>query len=93
MGDEQWFSNKDLFLMLEQFKKDMADISAEMRQTRDKIAQYNGLRQRIEDCAEEILAMKSKADGQSSVGKAIREWGGWLIGVISFFIMIWKLGV
>jgi len=88
---EQWFDNKDLFLMLQELKSNMQTMSQELKQTRDIVAKYNGLRQKIEDCSDEIEAIKNKAAGQSAVGKGIREWGGWIFGFISLAVALYKV--
>jgi hypothetical protein len=88
----QWFDNKALYLMLQELKGDMQTMSLELKQTREIVAKYNGLRERIEDCSDEIEAMKNKAVGQSSVGNAVRAWGGWIFGLVSLGIAFYKLG-
>jgi len=65
--------------------------SLEMKQTREIVSKYNGLREKIDECSDEIEALKNKAAGRSSVGKAIREWGGWIVGIISLIIALFKV--
>lgn len=83
---ENWYDNKALFEMIQELKEDMQDMSQELKQTREIVAKYNCLRQRLD-------AIELKAAGRSAVGRAIREWGGWLVGVLSFLFTLKKMGV
>lgn len=84
MKNEQWYSNKDLF-------EQINALSAEMRETRTMIRQYNGLRDDLANVEKRITTIEQQAKGRHSVGKAVREWGGWLIAVLAFvFNILWK---
>lgn len=87
MGDEQWYSNKELFEQLNAVQKDFHDLRFEMRQTRDVIKKYNGLREELGVMKEKIYRMESRAQGQYSVGEAIRNWGGWLFALITLIVL------
>ncbi len=89
---EQWYTNKELFEMVQGLKEDMQAMSQELKQTREIVARYNGLRQQIEECSRKILAIENRAAGQSAVGRAIREWGGWIFGLVSLGVTLYKLG-
>lgn len=91
MEEKEWFSNKDLYEMVQSLKVDMADVSKELQETRKIVSRYNGLRQQLDECSRKIVEMESKAAGRSSVGQAIREWGGWLVGMISLATALWKV--
>jgi len=80
MSDGQWYTNKDLFELIN-------ELSDEMRETRSMIRQYNGLREKVDAVEKKVDVMEARAKGRSSVGKAIREWGGWFIAVISLIIL------
>lgn len=84
--DEKWYTNKDLFEMIQELKVDMQAMCQELKQTREIVAKYNSLRQRLD-------AIELKAAGRSAVSRAIREWGGWLVGVLSFLFTLKKMGV
>lgn len=90
MGDE-WFSNKELYEMVQGLKGEMKSMSQELKATREIVSRYNGLRQQIEECARKIMEMENKAAGRSSVGQAIREWGGWLVGIVSLVVALYKV--
>lgn len=44
---ENFFSNRELFEMIEELKNDITGVSLEMKETRALIKQYNGLREKI----------------------------------------------
>lgn len=81
---ENWYDNKALFEMIQDLKEDMQAMSQELKQTREIVAKYNCLRQRLD-------AIEFKAAGRSAVGQAIREWGGWLVALVSLIITFYKL--
>jgi phage I-like protein len=125
--DEQWYSNKELFEMLQNLK-------GELQQTRADLRKYNDLRGAIAElqknqidqaeefrkhmfepdgllCAvkkevvglsdhfrQDIVEINKKIDDQESRSKgrmAVAEgfirWGGWVIGLLSFAITVYKL--
>lgn len=88
---EQWYSNKQLFEMIQGLKGVVTSLSTEiqlttneMRQTREIISKYNGLREEISHCKQQISKMQNTAAGRKDVGKSIREWGGWILAVLVF---------
>lgn len=50
------------------------------------IRQYNGLREKLDEVEKKVDDMEARAVGRSSVGKVIREWGGWLNALITLVI-------
>ena len=88
MGEDQWYSNKDLY---EMFIKRMGELNQELQKTQVAVRQYNGLREELAEntrqttkCWDEIQDIKSKAAGRKSVEAAILKWGGWGIGIGTF---------
>ena len=49
MTQDNWYSNKELFEMMEGFKREVTDLRIEMRETKTLIRDYNGLRKNIND--------------------------------------------
>jgi len=91
MGDsEQWYSNKELYEQLNNFKEDFVALRTEMRETRTIIKQYNGLRGKIEGVETVVLNLKAKAEERSSILKAVRQWGGWLFAFITLIVLLYK---
>lgn len=95
---EQWYSNKELFEQILAMKNDMQKLSAELQRTTETIKKYNGLREEIGELRKEIVEIqKREAERQAkelerhSVGKAVRDWGGWIIALIMFVLNIIKI--
>lgn len=86
MGDKNWYTNKDLFEEILEMQKGFRDMRIEMKETRTMIRQYNGLREEIEVVRREVDDMRARTEGRQSVGKAIREWGGWLVAILALVI-------
>ena len=47
-----FFSNRELFDIIEEVKKEMLDLKSEMRETRTIIRDYNGLRKKVDEVDE-----------------------------------------
>lgn len=82
--DKPWFSNKDLYLMV----CDLRDETSRMI----KIAkEYNDLRAALNDCIRRLTVIEERQAGRYATGKAIREWGGWITGLVMFLITIYTV--
>lgn len=84
--EKEWYSNKELFEMFQGLKD-------ELKITRDAVKKYNDIRSNLNDVMTRLTAIEERAIGRYSVGKAIREWGGWLVAVFSFLFALYKAGV
>ncbi len=82
---EQWYSNKDLF-------EQINALRMEMQETRNLITKYNGLREKVDEMEEKMIRLEAKTAGKNAVFTAIREWGGWIVAIISLIISYLKLG-
>lgn len=49
MEEKEWYSNKDLYEMLQGLKDDISTLRKEMTETRTLIRDYNSLRAKVED--------------------------------------------
>lgn len=83
----QWYTNKDLFEQINAMQSEFKDFRAEMKETRTMIRQYNGLREELAKVEKKVNDMESRSKGRNAVGKAIREWGGWLVAIVTFILM------
>ncbi|MCL6634005.1 MAG: CCDC90 family protein [Alicyclobacillus herbarius] len=98
MGDaksEEWYSNKDLFEFFNALQREFDGLKAEMQQTREVIRRYNGLREELEKVKADVQTMQDEARGRSSVGRSIREWGGWgvaLLSVVAAYLKVFHGG-
>ena len=83
---EQWYTNKQLFEMLNQLK-------AELQETRDVVKKYNELRKTLNWSMERIYELekwKSEREGRKEAAhdtwEMIRRWTPW---VITIFAMLY----
>jgi len=53
-NNQNWYSNKELFEMLEAVKNDITDLRLDIKETKTLIRDYNGLRKNINDANKEI---------------------------------------
>ena len=88
MGNEQWYTNKELFEQLNAMQGDFRDLRAEMKETRTMIRQYNGLREQINDVKEKVDEMEARQEGKQSFAEAIRQWGGWLFALVTLLVLL-----
>lgn len=80
---EQWYSNKDLYEMVRDLREEV--------QTMIRVAkEYNSLRETLNDCIRRITAIEERALGRYSAGKAVREWGGWIVAILAFLYTLYK---
>ena len=84
MPDEQWYTNKDLFELINALQIDM-------KETRATIKKYNGLYTKLGDLKTTVDDMQAQQKGRNSVGTAIRNWGGWIFGLTSFLVLLSKI--
>lgn len=99
MGDEsnQWYTNKELFERLGDLKDDVSELRTEMKETRALIKSYNGLREEIEKMREEnediktqVQVMISKELSKNHTLDEVRNWAGWLFGLITLLVLLYR---
>jgi len=91
MGEkEQWYSNKDLFEMVQSLRGEMQSTRAELQETRIVVRQYNDLRKQLVGCQRDILEIRQQAAGRSKVWDGIRLWGGWIVALLAFVLNLIK---
>lgn len=71
----QWYTNKQLFEMLQELQRQMGKLSLEMQKTTTLIRDYNGLREKVNDLEEKIAGILGKTTG----GK---DMWGYVIGAL-----------
>lgn len=82
----EWYTNKELFEQLNEMQQDFTSLRHEMKETRTMIQQYNGLRDKIDIVEKKVDYIEHHTEGKSAVGKAIREWGGWIFALVSALV-------
>ena len=85
-NNKEWYSNKELFEMFQDLKEELAI-------TREAVKRYNNIRTDLNAVMQRLTAIEERAIGRYSAGKAIREWGGWLVGILSLLFALYKAGV
>ena len=85
MTENNWYSNKELFEMMEDLKEDMMDLRLEMKETKTLVRDYNGLRQNINNTKKKIGELERKVDTHTDNRK---EYIGYIIAAISILFLI-----
>jgi hypothetical protein len=88
IGTEQWYSNKELLEMVQVLREDLITLRSELRTTTEAVRRYNGLRERLDETERKLAAHLLTGEGQATVAKGIREWGGWVVAIISLLIAL-----
>ena len=78
---EQWYSNKDLFEMVQSLQGQMAQLSLEIQKTTVLIRDYNGLRERLNTCEQRL-------DQATGTGRGAREMWGYVVGGIGLLLAL-----
>ena len=73
---EQWYSNKELFEMIDGLKADLSE-------TRRVVTEYNNLRKSLNDCIQRVTTIEERAAGKRDVEQAILRWTPWVITIAS----------
>ena len=73
---EQWYTNKELFEMINGLKSDLTE-------TRKVVKEYNDLRRSLNDCIRRVADIEQRGVGRQSVEQAILRWVPWAIAVVS----------
>ncbi len=85
MEKEQWYSNKELYEMLTDFKEEMSDLRLEMKETKTLIRDYNGLRESVNNVNERIGKCEKGIDENKGSRK---EYIGYIIAAISTLFLL-----
>lgn len=85
-NNKEWYSNKELFEMFQDLKEELAI-------TREAVKRYNNIRADLNAVMQRLTAIEERAIGRYGIGKAVREWGGWLVGLLGFLFALYKAGV
>lgn len=78
----QWYSNKELF-------EKIVELQREMQETRAIIRRYNNLYEKVYDVQERIKEIEAETEGKKELEQSIREWGGWIFGLVTLIILIY----
>ena len=86
MIDKDWYNNKELYEMMVSLSKRLEATDAELAKTQTLIRDYNGLRERINDCERSLFENHGKEAGGKNV------WG-YIVGAIGIasFVLSWVM--
>jgi hypothetical protein len=82
---QEWYTNRDLFVMMQALGKEIGGLRTELRETTTKIRDYNGLRDDVKQYRDEQLALKSEIDGKDKGTKG--SWGN-VYNLAIFLVML-----
>ena len=88
---EQWYTNKELFEMIQTWKDDVKELRQEMRETKAMIHQYNDLKTKLLQAQERIYTLEQDAFAQDTISSFLRRWGGWIVAAIMTIITAVKI--
>ncbi len=77
----EWYSNKDLYEMMVDLGKRLELTNAELAKTQVMIKEYNGLRERLTQCEQDIALTR----GRESGGK---DMWGYIVGAIGVLLAL-----
>lgn len=86
----EWYTNKDLFEMIGQLTKQMAELKNEMHETTRIIREYNGLRRTMGELEQKLIRMETSERTSKESSKSWRDWIAWIIAVIMAVIALIK---
>jgi hypothetical protein len=78
---EQWYSNKDLYEMMVDLSKRLEKTNAELSKTQVLIRDYNGLREKLNDIEDRVVAIEGQQKGS-------KDMWGYVIGAIGAILTI-----
>lgn len=81
MSEQDWYSNKQLYEMMVELSKGLEQTNAELSKTQMMIRDYNGLRERLDNC--EKMIYQSTGKGQGS-----KDMWGYIVGGIGLLFAI-----
>lgn len=78
---EQWYTNKELYEMMVDLSKRLEQTNTELTKTQILIRDYNGLRERIDKCEQQIALSKGQ-------GKGSKDMWGYVVGGIGLLLAL-----
>lgn len=84
LTEKEWYDNKTLYEMMVDLSKRLEHTNAELEKTQVLIRDYNGLRQKINECEKALFESHGKEDGGKAVWGYIVGGIGVLLALISY---------
>ena len=76
---QQWYTNKEIFEMVQ-------NLRDELRETRDVVKKYNGIRDDLDWCVDKLQKNKNISAGQNIFILAFRDWLGWIVALVAIYL-------
>jgi len=90
---EEWYSNKELYELIMEMSDGLNALNVELKETQRVVKKYNSLRETLGECQLKIQEMENRAQERQRIGLFTREWVGWLIGLLSFLLLLKERGI
>ena len=78
---QEWYSNLQLYEMMVELSKRLEKTNAEMAITRTMIRDYNGLRERLDKCEQQVIEI-------FAAGRGSKDMWGYVVGGIGLIFAI-----
>jgi hypothetical protein len=86
MTEKEWYSNKQLYEMMVDLSKRLELTNAELSKTQVMIREYNGLRERLTQCEQEIALTRGRETGGKDMWGYVVGAIGVLLALISAYV-------
>lgn len=84
MAEKEWYSNQKLYEMMVDLSKGLEATNAELSKTQTMIRDYNGLRERLNKCEQNIAAYSGHNKGGQAMWGYVVGGIGLLLALISY---------
>lgn len=86
VSQKEWYSNQQIYEMMVKLSKRLEQTNAEMLVTQTMIRDYNGLRERLGTCEQQVLQILAAGTGR-------KDMWGYIVGGIGLLFAILAWGV
>ena len=89
--EKDWFSDREMFNMIQDVKHELSTTREELSATRESIRRYNGLWEKLADVEIRLVKLEqAKIEGIHML-KNFFAWCGWVVGIIGMLITLYNL--
>ena len=88
---KQWYTNKELYEMLNSWADEVKELRREMEQTRRMIHQYNELTDKLLSTQDRVFTIEQNLFAQDTILDFCRRWGGWIVAAFMTIITAVKI--
>ncbi len=86
MTEQEWYSNKQLYEMMVDLSKGLEATNLELAKTQVMIKEYNGLRERLTQCEQDIALTRGRETGGKDMWGYVVGAIGVLLALISAYV-------